>query len=237
MPLRKTIQDIIVTGTETLRDGVRQYFGTGQDQSIRFDPDRGANGALVITDEQNSTDQAVIEIGTTLPDELASDGNTPIAQGTLNAQPPTAHAADHKDGGPDELDAAELAGSSGVNGQFLKSDGAAAEWADAPTGSTVAIEQDDLSDATFYKGSVTSGNTLTLVDVSNTSGILLPGSARFSGGGGSLSLTVDGAATQTFTLPEVDFTALGGVPPVVFQSSITVELTCNNATGATGWVV
>ena len=48
------------------------------------------------------------------------------------------HALRHKDGGIDELDAAELAGDLGTSGQVLQTDGGAASWQTIQTGSSVS---------------------------------------------------------------------------------------------------
>lgn len=56
---------------------------------------------------------------------------------------PTLHAAAHKDGGVDELDASELAGGLGTANQYLQTDGSACTWATVTAGMTV--KSDTLS--------------------------------------------------------------------------------------------
>jgi len=65
---------------------------------------------------------------------------------------PKAHAASHKDGGDDELDASELAGALGTDGQVLKSDGAAANWEDDIASITFVIDGGGSAITTGEKG-------------------------------------------------------------------------------------
>lgn len=61
-----------------------------------------------------------------------------------------------KDGGAKEIDAAELGGASGTNGQFLQTDGAAASWVDIPVGVDVShdgtLVVDSARDINFTNG-------------------------------------------------------------------------------------
>jgi len=72
------------------------------------------------------------------------------------------HASRHSDGGSDELDAADLAGGSGTNGQFLQTDGGAASWADVATETVNTISSDYT----------TSGETTILLDSVTSSTII-----------------------------------------------------------------
>jgi len=65
---------------------------------------------------------------------------------------PKAHAASHKDGGADELDASELAGALGTAGQVLKTDGAAANWKDDIACITFIIDGGGSAITTGEKG-------------------------------------------------------------------------------------
>jgi len=65
---------------------------------------------------------------------------------------PKAHASSHKDGGSDELDASELAGALGTDGQVLKSDGAAANWEDDIASITFIIDGGGSAITTGEKG-------------------------------------------------------------------------------------
>lgn len=145
MPLRKTIQDLVVRG--------RQFLGPNNDQSIGFDPNRGANGALVITDEQNTTEQAAIPVGSTLADALASGGASEIPQDALQPQTPSGHAADHQAGGPDPLLVEDLDTTATDTSIAFKPDGSGGVTAGVVGTSTGEIQEIALStDSGFAPG-------------------------------------------------------------------------------------
>ena len=66
--------------------------------------------------------------------------------------PPQAHASTHKEGGSDEIDAAELAGSLGTNGQVLKTNGTKANWSDDVASITFIIDGGGSAITTGVKG-------------------------------------------------------------------------------------
>lgn len=93
-------------------DDTKITLGAGPDFSIRYD---STDDVYYVRDEVNGVDiLKLVKNAAGAPIDLAS------------------HAARHKDGGNDELDASDLAGAVGSAGQFLKTDGAACSWADAP---------------------------------------------------------------------------------------------------------
>jgi len=71
------------------------------------------------------------------------------------------HSSRHSDGGSDELDAADLAGSSGTSGQLLQTDGSAASWVDFSSGASVS---DDGSQVLAQPDDVNYANALSATD-------------------------------------------------------------------------
>jgi len=146
MPLRK-IYDFVrsagarFTGDVDIDDGVRLNFGDEGEYRMKV---IGSTEQLQIFHSPTDTLVYRANPGNELADELAAGGETPISQGALNPQDPTAHAGEHKAGGADELDAAELSGASGTAGQFLKTDGSALTF-DEPTGTPSNAIQNDTA--------------------------------------------------------------------------------------------
>jgi len=240
MPLRKIYDFVQSAGarfTDDVRhdDDVRVRLGSDDEFSLRYD---STDDVVVLRDEPNSTDVIRVPAGSTLPAELASSGATPISEGALNAQDPTAHAAEHKDGGADELDAAQLAGGLGTNGEFLKTDGSSATWAEAGS-STQASTTNDGSDVVRYR--VDAGfNNPTLVN-RNSGGLLVGGmaGARFDV---TATLTVDGG--PSYTLNGVSYDDSDGsdqsvvtLPTVLASSSLTIKLDGQDNIGGYALVV
>ena len=109
-------------------------------------------------------------------------GPDEITEGSLTRQNPTEHAVDHAAGERDSLDAATLSGASGVEGQFLRTDGTAASWQDVPEG---ALTQTFETSGTFEKPD---GIEFVLVECvgggGGGGGAENGGSSRDAGGGG-----------------------------------------------------
>jgi len=96
------------------------------------------------------------------------------------------HASRHKDGGSDEIDAAELAGGLGTSGQVLQTDGSSATWSTFSSGASVS---DDGTQVLASPDDVNYGSNLAVTDDGDGSVTI-----DASGGGGSTQ-TVDGDKT------------------------------------------
>jgi len=125
-------------------------------------------------------------------------------------------------------------------------DGTATVSADAGSGSIEASETDDGSDLSCYQtedSTFSDGQSITLLSISGSSGVVLGGQAVHGANGdaGQLEITVDGGTTQTYSavLESVTGTQLS-VPPVKFDSSITIVFNSleggNSGSGFSGWV-
>jgi len=86
MPFNKTFGEIVATSKQKLKDSVPFYLGDSESVSVQFDETVGQNGAFVIRDEQNGTDQAVIPVGSTLSGSLESDGQNELTTENLASQ-------------------------------------------------------------------------------------------------------------------------------------------------------
>lgn len=149
MTLRKTLRDLVVDNAARFRQGVRATFGDESDDevSVRFD-----GTALVIEDETNNVEQVRIPLGDDLATLVESGGQheinvTGLSGDLATRQNPVNHSGRHSQGGADELDAAELSGANGSDGQALRTDGTSATW-ETPA----AIGSDDF---VWEKGSFT----------------------------------------------------------------------------------
>lgn len=80
MPLNKVIQRLVVQGRQTLPDDVRQYFGSDDDVSQRWD---SAAGQYVIRDETNGIQQLTLNADNDLTDELEAGGAMELTIGNL----------------------------------------------------------------------------------------------------------------------------------------------------------
>lgn len=163
------------------------------------------------------------------------------------------HAAQHKDGGTDELDASELAGAVGNSGDLLQSDGAASSWVAQNTidaadlggssGNGGEVLKTDGSNAVWghYGAFSTDPDTdwtqhsLTnitadadLVNIGSGSGWFLGGIAQ---GRGLISAvyTVDGNTSETISddiweIGAGDNVGIVSLPPVRYESSLVIAI-------------
>jgi len=104
MSKRGVFSDLIAQTKARFDDGVKALFGTGEDWSVRSD------GTDLIFEEEGTGEIFRVNTGNNFADELESGGSTPIAQGGLNEQDPTAHATEHENGGVDEISVGGLSG-------------------------------------------------------------------------------------------------------------------------------
>jgi hypothetical protein len=117
------------------------------------------------------------------------------------------HAAQHQDGGGDELDVASLAGGGGTAGQVPQTDGAAVAWIDLPHGDLSGVSaadhharytDEEAQDA--VGGTYTDG--LAYDDASNESGldVIASGSVTLSSGAATIDTGVATTTTATFSV-------------------------------------
>jgi hypothetical protein len=143
MTLRKTLREVVVDSLVRIRDGARARFGDdgGDEVSIRLDTSTNPS-ALVVEDENNTTEQVRLPIGKDLAATLAAGGandydpRADIQNGEpqemsvqglsgdlADAQDPKDHAGDHSQGGGDEITVENLGTGSNDTGAVVKPDG------------------------------------------------------------------------------------------------------------------
>lgn len=149
----------------------------------------------------SSSDEGVWYLVTdTSPPELHYDDGSSIVTIWDGTATPDGHAASHKDGGSDELDAAELAAALGTTGELLQSDGAAASW----------VAQSSIDAGSLGGSSGTSGQFLqsdgSLASWVSVDAADLGGS---SGSNGNV-LTTDGSAAGWSTQDSLDAGSVDG---------------------------
>jgi len=146
--------------------------GLGDDDHLQYllhDGSRAMSGNLDmgtnnITNVGNVDGVDVSDHSTRHEDGGADELNVGGLSGELaDPQTPKTHASTHYDGGTDELDAADLAGASGTSGQYLKTDGSTATWADIEAvsdhGNLTGLDDDDHTQYLLVDGTRTmSGN-------------------------------------------------------------------------------
>lgn len=119
-------------------DGTGIRFGNDNDFEARFD---GNNNRFELYDNVNNVDVfrvAPSSAFTLVNRNLDLSTNSIVDVDLVDGVDVSSHASRHSDGGGDELDAADLAGSSGTSGQLLQTDGSAASWVDFQSGSDVS---------------------------------------------------------------------------------------------------
>lgn len=160
--------------------------GGGSAVAFNDDIDMGTNA---ITNVGNVDGVDISSHSTRHENGGADEINVSGLSGDLSdAQDPKTHASTHFDGGADELDAADLSGADGTSGQYLKTDGATASWADLSISSEfIAYEPgitqwgSGLSNEEIYMMQLQSGETFYLDRIE----------LRLKGGGSNSDVSLD----------------------------------------------
>jgi len=147
-------------------DDANVNFGSDSDFQFRFD---SANNRFELFDNVNDVDVFRVSPSSTFVlrnRNLDLSDNSLVGVDLVDGVNVSSHASRHSDGGGDELDAAELAGGLGTNGQILQSDGSAASWVDFQSGSDVS---DDGSLVVSAPSDINFGSQLDVTDDGDSS--------------------------------------------------------------------
>lgn len=224
----------------------------GSDTEIQFNDGGNFAGAAGFTYDKNNDnvqldDNVQLQLGSGNDRQLVFDGsqldiqggdvglsnNNLVRVGQVDGVDVSNHSARHEDGGSDELEAGNLAGATGTDGQVLTTDGSAASYASRGTdvdpievnGSTPTITLGDGETLTLWRGTLPADTSLEVI----------AGAVSNSSGNAPSGLTIEARnVTDSTTTTVIDATFEQGTPlTTVNAGGDDLVLEVENDTGST----